>query len=80
MLQRAVDAVVHCVRHAPETRNDGRQLARTTGRRITVTPAPAAGCCAPRGRTARHHPSTDVSSADTGNSTVADTTGAATTL
>ena len=52
MLQRAVDAVVHCVRHAPETRDDGRQLARATGRPVTLAPSPAAGCCAPRGRSA----------------------------
>ena len=51
MLQRAVDAVVHCVQHAPEASGDGRQLARATGRRVILRPAPTAGCCAPRVRT-----------------------------
>ena len=49
-MQRAVDAVLHCVRHAPQTEDDGRVLARTTGRRITSNLVPAAGCCAPARR------------------------------
>jgi hypothetical protein len=47
-VQRAVDAVLHCVRHAQQAQDDGRQLARATGRRIALHPAPTAGCCAPR--------------------------------
>jgi ArsR family transcriptional regulator len=49
-MQRAVDAVLHCVRHAPQAEDDGRVLARTTGRRIASNLLPAAGCCAPARR------------------------------
>lgn len=49
-VQRAVDAVLHSVRHAQQAQADGRQLARATGRRIALDPVPAVGCCAPRDR------------------------------
>lgn len=52
-VQRAVDAVLHCVRHGQQSHDDGRQLARATGRRIALDPAPTAGCCAPAARTDR---------------------------
>lgn len=52
-MQRAVDAVLHCVRHAQQAQDDGRQLARATGRRIALNPVPTAGCCAPRDRSDR---------------------------
>lgn len=52
-IQRAVDAVLHCVRHAQQAQDDGRHLARATGRRIVLTPVPTAGCCAPRDRSDR---------------------------
>lgn len=46
-LQRALDAVLHAVRHAAASHDDGRRLARATGRVIELHPTPTRGCCLP---------------------------------
>jgi ArsR family transcriptional regulator len=46
-VRHAVEAVLHAVRHCPEPVADGRQLARTTGRKAVTMLPMVAGCCAP---------------------------------
>jgi ArsR family transcriptional regulator, arsenate/arsenite/antimonite-responsive transcriptional repressor len=46
-VRHAIDGVLHCVTHSPEARMDGRNLARTTGRRVPLRPVPTRGCCGP---------------------------------
>ena len=45
-VRHAVHAVLHAVRHCPEPVADGREFARSTGRKPSTTPV-VAGCCAP---------------------------------